>query len=338
MAHKVSAENWIAEPGLQFCFRLASARGVCDIEVFTTRPDTIFGASFVAISPGHPIAEALAAERPEVADFIAKARAGGTSAAEIETAEKLGYDTGLEVIHPFDENMRLPVWIADYVLMEYGTGAIFGSAAHDQRDLDFARKYGPPVLRVVAPSVQQAGELVGNEADLRGGVIVNSRSRRNGRGPGNCRSHQTRRNRRLGPGQRSIGARLGRFAPALLGLPDPDHPLRNLRQPAGTRRAVARRAADDVSFDSPVTRSTAIRPGARSIAPMCAPARRGTDTLDTFVDSSWYFIRCQPDGQPFDRRSREMLPVGNISAVEHAILHLLTPLLTRALDGWARFR
>jgi leucyl-tRNA synthetase len=149
--------------------------GTCDIEVFTTRPDTIFGASFVALSPGHPLAEALAAERPDVAEFLAKCAAGGTSEADIESAEKLGIDTGLEVVHPFDPDWRLPVWIANFVLMEYGVGAVFGSAAHDQRDLDFARKYRLPVLRVVAPSLAESNEPIGDTVDLRGGVIVNSR-------------------------------------------------------------------------------------------------------------------------------------------------------------------
>src|SRR3990170_3048962 len=156
---RLMQENWIGRSrGLQFCFRLAGTApgGHCDIEVFTTRPDTIFGASFVAISPGHPIADALAAERPEVAEFIARARAGGTSVAEIETAEKLGFDTGLEVIHPLDPEWRLPVWIANFVLMDYGTGALFGVPAHDARDFEFATKYGLPITRVVAPSLDGA--------------------------------------------------------------------------------------------------------------------------------------------------------------------------------------
>src|SRR4029450_2461770 len=157
---RLMQENWIGKSrGLQFCFRLAGTApgGTCDIEVFTTRPDTIFRASFGARSPGHPIAEALAAERPETAGFIAKARSGGTSAAEIETAEKLGFDTGLEVIHPLDPNWRLPVWIANFVLMDYGTGALFGVPAHDARDFEFAHKYGLPLPRALSAGLGDAG-------------------------------------------------------------------------------------------------------------------------------------------------------------------------------------
>src|SRR5207253_9282705 len=116
-----------------------------------TRPDTLFGASFVAIAPDHPLAERLAAADPKVAAFIAECRKGGTSEAEIESAEKLGFDTGLKVIHPFDSDWTLPVWIANFILMDYGTGAIFGCPAHDQRDLDFVRKYALPVKPVVLP-------------------------------------------------------------------------------------------------------------------------------------------------------------------------------------------
>src|SRR6188508_3565628 len=173
---RLMQQNWIGKSqGLQFCFRLASSLpgGVCDIEVFTTRPDTIFGASFVAISPGHPIAEALAAERPDVADFIAKASAGGTSAAEIETAEKLGFDTGLEVVHPFDDNWRLPVWIANFVLMDYGTGALYGVPGHDVRDFEFATKYKLPIRRVVATASDGASAPV-TEAETDPGIAVNS--------------------------------------------------------------------------------------------------------------------------------------------------------------------
>ena len=126
---RLMQENWIGKSrGLQFRFRLAEAdrRRIDSLEVFTTRPDTIFGASFVAIAPDHPIAEAIAAGNPKAAAFIAECRMGGTTAAEIETAEKKGFQTGIEAIHPLDPDWRLPVYIANFVLMEYGTGAIFG--------------------------------------------------------------------------------------------------------------------------------------------------------------------------------------------------------------------
>ncbi|HEX8449325.1 MAG TPA: leucine--tRNA ligase, partial [Allosphingosinicella sp.] len=150
-------------------------RGLDSFEVFTTRPDTIFGASFAAISPDHPIATALAEGNEALAAFIAECKQGGTTAAELETAEKKGFDTGARVIHPLDPDWTLPLYVANFVLMDYGTGAIFGCPAHDQRDLDFARKYGLPVIRVVAPSPEEADEPIGDEAYSGPGRLVNSR-------------------------------------------------------------------------------------------------------------------------------------------------------------------
>ena len=144
--------------------------------MFTTRPDTIFGASFVAIAAGHPIAEALAERDPKAAEFIAECQRGGTSIAEIEAAEKTGYRTSIEAIHLLDEDLRVPVYIANFVLMDYGTGALFGSPGHDQRDFEFATKYGLPISRVVAPSLDEASQPMVGEADIITGVTVNSSS------------------------------------------------------------------------------------------------------------------------------------------------------------------
>ncbi|HXS50091.1 MAG TPA: class I tRNA ligase family protein, partial [Sphingomicrobium sp.] len=147
---RLMQENWIGKSaGLRFRFRLAApACGIADVEVFTTRPDTIFGASFVALAADHPLAQAVASGDTEAAEFIAECKAGGTSAAEMETAEKKGYATGLEVVHPLDPEWRLPVYIANFVLMDYGTGAIFGVPGHDQRDFEFAKQYHLPIRRV----------------------------------------------------------------------------------------------------------------------------------------------------------------------------------------------
>src|SRR5687768_1044434 len=152
-----------------------AGRGIESFEVFTTRPDTIFGASFAAISPDHPIALALAEGNEALAAFIAECKQGGTTAAELETAEKKGFDTGARVIHPLDPDRSLPLYVANFVLLDYGTGAIFGCPAHDQRDLEFARKYGLPVTRVVAAAPEEAGEPVGDEAYVGPGRLVNSR-------------------------------------------------------------------------------------------------------------------------------------------------------------------
>src|SRR5580704_9102023 len=167
---RLMQENWIGKSkGLRLTFPFADAPpapGFGDgVTVYTTRPDTLYGASFVALSPDHPLTEALAAGDPRIAAFVEECRKGGTSEAEIETAEKLGFDTGLRITHPFDPDWRLPVWIANFVLMDYGAGAIFGCPAHDQRDLDFARKYGLPVRPVVLPAgADPATYQVGTEA------------------------------------------------------------------------------------------------------------------------------------------------------------------------------
>src|SRR6185312_9544869 len=174
---RLMQENWIGKSaGLRFRFRLAApAGGIPDVEVFTTRPDTIFGASFVALAADHPLAQAVASGDTEAAEFIAECKAGGTSAAEMETAEKKGYATGLEVVHPLDPEWRLPVYIANFVLLDYGTGAIFGVPGHDQRDFEFAKQYHLPIRRVVASAPGKADEPIGDEAENAPGIAVNSR-------------------------------------------------------------------------------------------------------------------------------------------------------------------
>ena len=147
---RLMQENWIGKSqGLQFKFDIVGSAD--QLEVFTTRPDTLFGASFVALAPDHPLIKTLAEGKAGFADFIVKCQANGTSEAAIEQAEKIGFDTGHVVVHPFDETLKLPIYIANFVLMDYGTGAIFGCPAHDQRDHDFATKYKLPIKAVVAP-------------------------------------------------------------------------------------------------------------------------------------------------------------------------------------------
>lgn len=339
---RLMQENWIGKSqGLQFCFRLASSMpgGACDIEVFTTRPDTIFGASFVAISPGHPIAEQLAADRPEVAEFIATARAGGTSAAEIETADKLGFDTGLEVVHPFDDSWRLPVWIANFVLMEYGTGALYGVPAHDVRDFEFATKYRLPIRRVVAPSAAEAAAPV-TEADTEAGIAVNSQFL-DGLPTEQAKAEVIKRAETAGWGQGKTQYRLrdwGVSRQRYWGTPIPVIHCDACGPIGVPREQLPIVLPEDVSFDIPGNPLDRHPTWGKVDCPKCgAPARRETDTLDTFVDSSWYFIRfaSQPGDRPFDRAEAEQwLPVGQyIGGVEHAILHLLyARFWTRALE------
>jgi len=339
---RLMQENWIGKSrGLIFCFRLAGTApgGACDIEVFTTRPDTIFGASFVAISPGHPIAEALAAERPEIAEFIAKARAGGTSAAEIETAEKMGFDTGLEVIHPLDPDWRLPVWIANFVLMDYGTGALFGVPAHDARDFEFALKYHLPIRRVVADNIAAADEPV-VEAETGAGVAVNSHFL-DGLPTDQATAEVIKRAEAAGWGQGKTQYRLrdwGVSRQRYWGTPIPVIHCDKCGPVGVPRDQLPVVLPEDVSFDVPGNPLDRHASWNKVDCPSCGgPARRETDTLDTFVDSSWYFIRfaSQPSDRPFDRDEAEKwLPVGQyIGGVEHAILHLLyARFWTRALE------
>src|SRR5690606_10643833 len=173
---RVMQENWIGRStGLKVRFHYSGPGPEGGLEVYTTRPDTLFGASFVGVSPDHPLAVEIALRDPKAAAFVEACRKGAVSEAEIETAEKLGYDTGLKVKHPFDPAWELPVWIANFILMDYGTGAIFACPAHDQRDLDFCRKYDLPVTPVVLPPGQDpAAFAVGDEAYTGPGVIYNS--------------------------------------------------------------------------------------------------------------------------------------------------------------------
>ena len=175
---RLMQRNWIGRSeGLLLRFALAEPLGDArEVEVFTTRPDTLFGAKFVALAADHPLAKAAAERNLALAEFAEECRRGGTSVAAIETAEKKGFDTGLEVVHPFDPNWRLPVYVANFILMDYGTGAIFGCPAHDQRDLDFANKYGLGATPVVCPEGVDPASLVVTDTAFDGeGRLINSR-------------------------------------------------------------------------------------------------------------------------------------------------------------------
>ena len=240
---RIMQRNWIGKSrGLQFRFdTIGAPPGLETLEVFTTRPDTLWGATFAAIAPDHPLAKALEAKDPAVAAFVAECRHAGTSEAAIESAEKRGIDTGVRVIHPLDPAIELPVWVANFVLMDYGTGAIFGCPAHDQRDLDFVRRYGLPVIDVFAPrELRRPRRRRGPRApEDRARRLPPPRhrprpdDRRGGRRGGDrlLRGARHRRGRDQVP-----PARLGHLAPALLGLPDPGDPLPGLRhRPRGPR-------------------------------------------------------------------------------------------------------
>ena len=338
---RLMQENWIGKSrGLRFRFDVeAPPAGVpASFEVFTTRPDTLFGASFAAVAIDHPVAAAVAELQPAAAAFITECRASGTAAAEIETTDKKGFDTGLSVAHPLDPARSLPVFIANFVLMEYGTGAIFGCPAHDQRDLEFARKYLLPVPRVVA--LAGAGdEPIAEEAYTGPGRLINS-GFLDGLEVEPAKAAVIARAEAGGWGEGATVFRLrdwGVSRQRYWGTPIPIIHCRDCGPVPVPRADLPVVLPEDVTFDRPGN-PLDHHPSWRHVdCPVCGkPARRETDTLDTFVNSSWYFLRfaSQPADRPFDRTEAESwLPVAQyIGGVEHAILHLLySRFFTRAL-------
>ncbi len=337
---RLMQENWIGKSeGLQFSFAPVAPFDQ-RIEVYSTRPDTIFGASFVAIAADHPVARARAEGDAEAAAFIERCKQGGTTAAELETAEKLGFDTGYRMQHPLDPDVTLPVYIANFVLMDYGTGAVMGVPAHDQRDLDFARKYGLDVRRVVADGDMIDPVFAGDEAYTGAGRLVNS-GPLDGMDVAAAKRAVIDRAESEGWGKGTTVWRLrdwGVSRQRYWGTPIPIVHCDECGVVPVPREQLPVTLPDDVSFDIPGNPLDRHPTWKYVDCPACGkPARRETDTLDTFVDSSWYFIRfaSQPDDRPFDRAVAESwLPVGQyIGGVEHAILHLLyARFWTRALN------
>ena len=336
---RLMQENWIGRSeGLTMRFELVGRDDRLDL--YTTRHDTIFGASFCAIAPDHPLAQELAESSPTLGDFIAECQRLGTTEAAIETAEKVGFDTGLRARHPFRADVELPVYVANFVLMDYGTGAIFGCPAHDQRDLDFARKYGLAVLPVVAPGGSDAGDFtIGAEAYLGEGVLINSEFL-DGLDVAEAKRVVAERMVKAGAGEPSVKYRLrdwGVSRQRYWGCPIPVIKCDACGIVPVPAEDLPVLLPDDVSFEeagNPLDR----HPTWKHVAcPRCAgPAERETDTCDTFVDSSWYFARfASARAQvPLDRAAVDYwLPVDQyIGGIEHAILHLLySRFFTRAL-------
>lgn len=315
------------------------------LEVFTTRPDTLYGASFCALSPNHPVVTELAESNEELAAFIADCNRLGTSEEAIEKAEKKGFDTGLTAQHPFDPDWEVPLYVANFVLMDYGTGAIFGCPGHDQRDMDFARKYDLPVICVIAPKDADAKEFAdaleaSSEAFTGDGVAIKSEFM-NGMTVDDAKCAAIAKVKEEGLGEGVVQYRLRDWgvsrqrywgcpvpmihcdACGVVPVPDEDLPVT---------------LPDDVTFDQPGN-PLAHHPTWKNVTcPTCgADAERETDTFDTFFESSWYFARfCDPnnDAVGFDKTAaNQWLPVDQyIGGVEHAVLHLLySRFFTRAL-------
>ncbi len=332
---RLMQENWIGKStGLEFSF--AASTGAL-LPVYTTRPDTIFGASFVAVAADHAIAQEVAASNPAAAEFIALCKQGGTTAAELETMEKLGFDTGLTARHPFTHE-PLPVYIANFVLIEYGTGAIMGVPGHDQRDFDFARKYGLAIIRVIAASTEQAGAPLA-EADAAEGVAVNSQFL-DGLSVAAAKAAVNARAEAEGWGRAKTVWRLrdwGVSRQRYWGTPIPFIHCESCGVVPVPKDQLPVVLPEDVDFKTPGNPLERHPTWQHVACPGCnQAATRETDTLDTFVDSSWYFLRfaSQPSDKPFDREVvAKWLPVEQyIGGIEHAILHLLyARFWTRAL-------
>jgi leucyl-tRNA synthetase len=349
---RLMQRNWIGRSeGLLVRFALDPASapsGESELKIFTTRPDTLFGAKFMAIAADHPLAQAAAANNARLAEFIAETKRHGTAQEIVDTAEKQGFDTGIRALHPFDPGWKLPVYVANFVLMEYGTGAIFGCPAHDQRDLDFVNKYGLGNTPVVCPEGQDPNAFVITDTAYDGdGRMINSRfldgmtiteakeavaQRLERELRGNMPVSQRQVNFRL----RDWGISRQRYwgcpipvihcaACGVVPVPDQDLPVV---------------LPEDVSFDRPGNALDHHPTWKHVSCPQCgATATRETDTMDTFVDSSWYFARFT---DPWNGQApttpgiaNRMLPVDQyIGGVEHAILHLLySRFFTRAMKA-----
>lgn len=345
---RLMQKNWIGKSqGLALRWQIAqnAPTGFDTIEVYTTRPDTIFGASFIAIAADHPLAKQIAENNSQLQGFIEECKRIGTSVAAIETAEKQGFDTGVTVAHPFDENWQLPVYVANFVLMEYGTGAVFGCPAHDQRDLDFANKYELPVRPVVLPEGQDPSSFIVTEtAHTEDGVMINS-SFLDGLTPTQAFDEVANRlestvldgkpqaERRVQYRLRDWGISRQRY----WGCPIPMIHCVECGVVPVPRKDLPVRLPDDVTFEKPGNPLDHHPTWKNVDCPNCGkPARRETDTMDTFVDSSWYYIRfTDPNAdEPTERAMADSwLPVDQyIGGIEHAILHLLySRFFTRAM-------
>ena len=347
---RLMQKNWIGRSeGLLVRFMLDAAttpHKESELEIFTTRPDTLFGAKFMALSPDHPLATAAAIKNPELAKFIAQCHHMGTSQEAIDTAEKLGFDTGIKAVHPFDSSWKLPVYVANFILMEYGTGAIFGCPAHDQRDLDFVNKYGLGNTPVVCPPNQDPTTFVITTTAYDGdGRMINSRFL-DGMSIAEAKEDvakrlekETRGNRPVG--QRQVNYRLrdwGISRQRYWGCPIPVIHCNKCGVVPVPASDLPVTLPEDVSFDKPGNPLDRHPTWKNVKCPKCGgPARRETDTMDTFVDSSWYFIRFtdpwNEDAPTTPKVANAWMPVNQyIGGIEHAILHLLySRFFTRAM-------
>jgi len=343
-------QNWIGRSeGLSVRFALNPAttpNSDTALEIYTTRPDTLFGARFLALAPDHPLARAAAANNPELAAFIEECKRIGTAQEAIAKADKKGFDTGIRAAHPFDPSWELPVYVANFILMDYGTGAIFGCPAHDQRDLDFVNAYGLSVTPVVCPTGSDAATFTVTDLAYDGdGVMINSRFL-DGMTPAQAREEVAKRLEATlldgePVGKRKVNFRLrdwGISRQRYWGCPIPVIHCDDCGTVAVPKQDLPVVLPDDVTFDVPGNPLDRHPTWKHVGCPQCGkPARRETDTMDTFVDSSWYFARFTNPWNETDptvpATVDHWLPVDQyIGGIEHAILHLLySRFFTRAM-------
>jgi len=326
-------ERWIGKSkGAKVDFAIVGQDG--NLSVFTTRPDTLFGMSFCAISPRHPLAIKLAETNPELAEFISECNRIGTSEEAIEKADKLGFDSGLKVTNPFN-SQQYPIYVANFVLMEYGTGAIFGCPAHDQRDFDFATKYNLPILQVIDNGKNEPLK----EAYSGDGVLINS-GFLNGLNVADSKEKAIAKLQELGKGEETINYRLrdwGVSRQRYWGCPIPIIYCDKCGIVTVPEQDLPVELPQDATFDQ-TGNPLAYHPTWKHVnCPTCGgAAERETDTFDTFFESSWYFARyCDSKNeQAIGKGANKILPVDKyIGGVEHAVLHLLyARFFTRALN------
>ncbi|HEV7286394.1 MAG TPA: leucine--tRNA ligase, partial [Kaistia sp.] len=351
---RLMQKNWIGRSeGLMVRFGLdpiSAPTGETEIEVYTTRPDTLYGASFVAIAANHPLAAKVAETNPALADFIVECGRTGTAAEAIATQEKKGFDPGIRAKHPLVPGWYLPVYVANFILMDYGTGAVFGCPAHDQRDLDFARKYDLPVKAVVLPEGADALTFeVGDVAYTDDGTLFRS-DFMNGMTIPEAKEAVAQRleSQLLGnapQAKRQVNFRLrdwGISRQRYWGCPIPIIHCPSCGPVAVPKADLPVKLPDDVTFDQPGNPLDRHPTWKHVTCPHCGgAATRETDTMDTFVDSSWYFARfaSAPGEAPLSKEAADhWLPVDQyIGGIEHAILHLLySRFFTRALEHTGR--
>ncbi|MDR3290115.1 MAG: leucine--tRNA ligase [Rickettsiales bacterium] len=328
---RIMQENWIGKSeGAMLEFEIATTeqikKNAKSIKVYTTRPDTLFGASFLGISIDHPIAQDLAKNNKEIADFIAEAKKGSANEEEIETMEKKGIATGIYVKNPFKLEQELPVYIANFILMDYGTGAIFGCPAHDERDYEFAKKYGLPINEVVTNALGTNKELPFTEE----GIAINSYFL-NGFTTKEAKAKAIDKIEEMGIGTRKINYRLrdwGLSRQRYWGCPIPMVHCEHCGAVPEKIENLPIKLPEDVIFDgkgNPLDKHPTWK---HCTCPICGGvAVRETDTMDTFVDSSWYMLRFVDLDKKHPVNTElvnKIMPMDQyVGGIEHACMHLI---------------